>query len=196
MGAERPRACRAPAGRGIGALLGPLVRTVAAQPGTYPAAVGRLGGHLADLLGAVVEELSQGGPGDGDREFMNDIRWYVNARLGDPALCPQAIAAAHFISVRRLHELFADGGTTVGRWIRRRRLQEARRRLRGVGAGGGPPKVATVAQHCGFANPAHFSRAFREAYGVSPSDWQRVRTDLAPLRPAARGGRPAAAAGR
>ncbi|MFD0345839.1 AraC family transcriptional regulator [Kitasatospora aburaviensis] len=27
----------------------------------------------------------------------------------------------------------------------------------------------------GFVNPAHFSRAFRAAYGVSPREWRALR---------------------
>ncbi|MFJ9520782.1 AraC family transcriptional regulator [Kitasatospora sp. NPDC101801] len=33
-----------------------------------------------------------------------------------------------------------------------------------------------VARRWGFVNPAHFSRVFRAAYGVSPREWRALRT--------------------
>ena len=36
--------------------------------------------------------------------------------------------------------------------------------------------MSAVAQRWGFVNPAHFSRAFRAAYGVSPREWRNLRT--------------------
>ncbi|MCX4767208.1 helix-turn-helix domain-containing protein [Streptomyces sp. NBC_01275] len=32
--------------------------------------------------------------------------------------------------------------------------------------------VAAVAQRWGFTSPSHFSRAFRDAHGMSPREWQ------------------------
>ncbi len=34
--------------------------------------------------------------------------------------------------------------------------------------------VAAVAQRWGFVSPAHFSRAFRAFYGMSPREWQNL----------------------
>ncbi len=40
-----------------------------------------------------------------------------------PQLSPAAVAAAHHISLRSLHQLFHDEGLTVAGWIRQRRLE-------------------------------------------------------------------------
>ena len=61
---------------------------------------------------------------------------YVELHLTDPDLSPEVIARAHHISVRYLHKLFKGEGTTVGRWIPRRRLEECRRDLDAVRPGG------------------------------------------------------------
>ncbi|MFF3147826.1 helix-turn-helix domain-containing protein [Streptomyces sp. NPDC057927] len=53
---------------------------------------------------------------------------------------------------------------------RRRRLDACRREL-GRSANR-RPSVAAVAQRWGFSSPSHFSRTFRDAYGMSPSEWQ------------------------
>jgi AraC-like DNA-binding protein len=96
------------------------------------------------------------------------IESYMRANLADPTLCPDAIAAAHFISTRHLHRLFAangaGGGRTVAQWLREERLDRARRDL---AAGHG--RVAEVGRRWGFSDPAVFSRSFKATYGISPS---------------------------
>ncbi|HEY9356088.1 MAG TPA: helix-turn-helix transcriptional regulator, partial [Arthrobacter sp.] len=79
--------------------------------------------------------------------------------------------AAHFISTRHLHNVFHESGTTVATWIRSQRLDGARRELRDPLLAGKP--VGAVAARWGFLDAAHFSRTFRDAFGVSPSDWRR-----------------------
>ncbi len=43
--------------------------------------------------------------------------------------------------------------------------------------------VAAVADDCGFANPYHFSRRFRRAYGQPPGRYRRATGRLAPSEP-------------
>lgn len=92
---------------------------------------------------------------------------YVEAHLARPDLDPTMIARAHYISVRRLHQVFQDEGTTVSTWIRTRRLERCRRALEDPMSAGVP--VARIAARWGFPDAAHFSRVFKAAYGVSPS---------------------------
>ncbi|MEW9873278.1 helix-turn-helix domain-containing protein [Arthrobacter sp. HS15c] len=99
------------------------------------------------------------------------VREYIEANLSDPQLSPASIAAAHFISTRHLHNVFHESGTTVATWIRSQRLDGARRELRDPLHAGKP--VGAVAARWGFLDAAHFSRTFRDAFGVSPSDWRR-----------------------
>lgn len=99
------------------------------------------------------------------------IREYIEANLSDPLLSPATIAAAHFISTRHLHNIFHESGTTVASWIRSQRLEGARRDLRDPLHAG--KSVGAVAARWGFLDAAHFSRTFRDAFGVPPSDWRR-----------------------
>lgn len=55
-------------------------------------------------------------------------------------------------------------GAAPGKWLRERRLQRARTMLLGGGL-----QVSEVAFQCGFENLSHFSRTFKEAYGVTPA---------------------------
>lgn len=99
------------------------------------------------------------------------VREYIEANLSDPLLSPASIAAAHFISTRHLHNVFHESGSTVASWIRGQRLDGARRELRDPLHAG--KSVGAVAARWGFLDAAHFSRTFRDAFGLSPSDWRR-----------------------
>ena len=109
------------------------------------------------------------------------VRGHIDEHLGDPTLDPESIAAAHFISRRHLDRLFADGERTVAETIRDRRLERCRRDLEDPRRAG--DSVLDIAMRWGFVSPAHFSRAFRAAYGISPRE----------LRQRAPGGPPPAA---
>ncbi|MBO8189365.1 helix-turn-helix domain-containing protein [Streptomyces sp. DW4-2] len=103
---------------------------------------------------------------DHRRALFATVQSFIWAHLGDPGLCPDAIAAAHHISTRSLHRLFQSQGCTVSSWIRRQRLNRARRDL-------ADPKLAhhpiqAIAATWGFTRPADFTRAFRAAYGIPP----------------------------
>ncbi|MFH0245549.1 helix-turn-helix transcriptional regulator [Streptomyces sp. HK10] len=100
-------------------------------------------------------------------------------------MSPPAIAAAHHISLSHLHRLFRDEGSTVSAFLRDQRLRRIRQDLSDPALRRTP--VHTVAARWGLTDPSAFSRAFRIAYGISPSDHRQ--------RALARGGTPAAARG-
>ncbi|MFD4633742.1 helix-turn-helix domain-containing protein [Streptomyces sp. NPDC058284] len=175
----RDLAGRAPFADGtVAPLLGPLLSEIAAtEPGPPSRTVLRSAGAIADLVALLaVEDVGPGSPEDGqDREaLVRRVRAYVDANLRDRNLTPATVAEAQHISIRYLHKLFEGRGSTVGRWIQRRRLEEARREL--ARPARDDITVAAVARRWGFASATHFSRSFRTAYGMSPSDWRDGRT--------------------
>lgn len=92
---------------------------------------------------------------------------YLDAHMDDPHLSPTAVAEALHVSARTLFAAFAGSGTTPMRYLRQRRLEECRQLL-------AEPRwshlsVFAVARRCGFTDPASFSRAFRDAFGITPS---------------------------
>ena len=103
--------------------------------------------------------------------LLGKARAYIEDNLADPGLNPQQIAAAQFISVRQLHALFSQDGTSVAAWIRARRLERCRGDLSDRRHDHLP--VGAVAARHGLVDPAHFSRLFKAAYGEPPSEFRR-----------------------
>ncbi|MFF3563581.1 helix-turn-helix domain-containing protein [Streptomyces sp. NPDC002574] len=136
---------------------------------------------MADVLNALVVQQVRRGSGATptvEETLLRQVREYVRAHLDGTELSPATIAAAHHISVRYLHMLFRGEDMTVGRWIQHLRLEACRDDLSRPDLAG--VTVAAIAHRRGFASPAHFSRIFRAAYGMTPGEWRRraVRTHL------------------
>ncbi|MFF5497429.1 helix-turn-helix domain-containing protein [Streptomyces aquilus] len=159
-------------------LLDGLVREIDAAA---PAAREDLARAGADLLAALAAIRSTGtgaagagtSAGTGQDAMLDRVKATIDARLAEPELSPGVLAAEHGISLRYLHKLFQERGTTVGGWIRRRRLEACRAELARPSAA--DRTIAAVAARWGFASPAHFSHAFRKAYGVSPVQYRGQR---------------------
>jgi len=100
--------------------------------------------------------------------LLQKIYSYINANLGSAELTPGTIAAAHYISTRHLHALFAEHDTTVSTVIRQRRLERCRTDLTDPALA--DRTVAAIAARWGFVDAAHFSRVFKQAYGMSPRE--------------------------
>ncbi|MBK6401297.1 MAG: helix-turn-helix transcriptional regulator [Rhodocyclaceae bacterium] len=81
-------------------------------------------------------------------------------------MTPTRIAEANFISVRHLHGLFQQCGTTVSKWIWDRRLKAGREDL--LDSAMSTLTICEIAYRRGFNDSAHFSRAFKERFGLSP----------------------------
>ncbi|KAB1982818.1 AraC-like ligand-binding domain-containing protein [Streptomyces triticiradicis] len=104
--------------------------------------------------------------------LVQRIHAFIEHNLGDPELNPPAIAAHHHISVRALHQLFHGQEESVHTRIRRRRLEQCRADLADPALRGRP--VGAIAARWGFSGPVVFSRSFREAYGVSPTEFRAL----------------------
>jgi AraC-like DNA-binding protein len=101
---------------------------------------------------------------------LDTVQAFIQRHLGDPALSPAAIAAAHHMSLRALQQLFHDEGLTVAGWVRLRRLERCRRDLSDPALAARP--VAAIAARWGFSSPGDFSRAFRAVHGLPPGEYR------------------------
>lgn len=96
---------------------------------------------------------------------------FIRDNLARRDLTPRTVAAACGISLAYLHEIFRAAPLGVEETIVAERLERARHRLRAPEGAG--EQIATIAYRVGFADPAHFTRAFRRRFGVSPREWRQ-----------------------
>ncbi len=168
----------------LGGLLSVLLSGLADNAASYRPHTGELlARNVADLLTVLAGERAGRPPQQspsGDATTVLRIKAFIGRHLADPGLTPEAVARAHHISVRYLHKLFESEDTTVSRWIRGRRLEACRKELTGRRAA--DTTIAAVAHRWGFANAAHFSRVFRAAYGMTPTQWRDLHR-LQPTQP-------------
>jgi AraC-like DNA-binding protein len=165
---DLPRLAGAPVrgGEGVGAMVSVFLSALAAGAEFHGPRIGdRLARGALDLVTVLVMELLAE-----ENEKLTRIKEFIEANLRDPDLSPKSIALAHHISARYLHKLFQNDGTTVSQWVRQRRLHVSRQELSRTS--NQRLTVAAVARRSGFTSPSHFSRVFRDAYGMSPSEWQ------------------------
>jgi AraC-like DNA-binding protein len=138
----------------------------------------RSGGlYLADavldmLASSFTEQLPSRKPveaGDGNGWYLR-VRAHIEQQLPDPNLTVPTVAAANHVSVRYLQKLFENEGQTVTGWIRARRIAHCRRDLADPQFAQLP--VSSIAARWGLVNAAHFSRLFKSAYGLSPTEFR------------------------
>lgn len=129
---------------------------------------------VKNLVGPKITERPQPGPTVRGAVIMQ-IRRYIEQHIAMPDLGPDHLCKMFGLSRASLYRLFEPiGGVTD--YIRTRRLRAAfdmltNDRMRGVGE---------IAYACGFADISAFSRAFRNQFGMSPSE-VRDMGDRGPL---------------
>ena len=157
---------------GLGAIVGRLLRDlVRSPPELSDSGCRRLADEVFELVTTVAEERAlAAGPDRSAGSLLRSVDTYLREHLGDPDLGPAGIAAAHFISTRHLHRLFAPRGTTVSQQILRLRLERARLELRSPAGRG--RSITDICWQAGFSDLATFSRAFRSAYGTTPTRYR------------------------
>lgn len=137
-----------------------------------------LGGAVVELVtGTAGEWLGAPPPPSPEAaEMLRAVMEWIEANLHDPALCPAMIAEAHHISVRQLYRVFQPAGTTVARYVRTRRLEHCRRELGDPFLG--TQRIGAIANRWGLPDAAAFSRAFRAAYGQTPTAYRAAATGI------------------
>ncbi|SHN34822.1 AraC family transcriptional regulator [Cryptosporangium aurantiacum] len=110
------------------------------------------------------------------------VMLYLRDNVTDRSLTADALAAHFGISKRYLYAVLAQMGVSLGDWIRAERLDRAAQTLENPA--NALTSVAAVAHRSGFADHSTFSRAFRQRYGCTPSEWRLLTTtERANLRP-------------
>lgn len=99
------------------------------------------------------------------------VRAYIEQNLHREALTPELIVRELAISRSQLYRQFeAYGG--VRHYVRRRRLRQSLLAICNPLQSG--QRIADIAYEKGFSDEAHFSRLFRDAFGLSPREARRA----------------------
>jgi AraC-like DNA-binding protein len=125
-------------------------------------------GNMLDILLTTLQSTQeQRGKTSVQPEYLFRIKRYISSHLTDPELNPQKIAQALGISKRYLHLMFKGQETTLTRYILEQRLDGC---YKSIGCALSRTKsVSEIAFEQGFNDAAHFSRSFKQHFGVSPS---------------------------
>lgn len=135
-----------------------------------PAAPRLVEGTVSLITALLAEELSVHSPATSPSATLMRAREYVELHLSDPDLGPDQIAGALGVSRRYLYNVFAETGTPVSGWIRKRRLDMCARDLAHPTTRG--QSIAVIASRWGLVDARHFSRLFRVEYGCTPREYR------------------------
>lgn len=156
---------------GLGHIVNELLKSVAFEAQTLSITEQyTLTQSLLELTGALTRssvKSSEIKPATRQSALLNRVYTYLEENFMDSDLTPDKVARANNISTRYLHSLFRDSGTTVLKWVWERRLRAARNDL--LDPSQQQSRISEIAFRRGFSDSAHFSRAFRNRFGISPT---------------------------
>ena len=166
---ERGVARRSNGRWGLSRVLHAMVNESIGEMRRLPPFSGRkLGATITTMAWDALREQIETPPVIGRRdELLMRVKAYIEGNLADPELSVERIAHASSISVRGLHRLFAeDSAGSVSRYLWWRRLDRCAEALRDPSQA--HRSIIDVCFSYGFSSPSHFSRLFKDRFGVPP----------------------------
>ncbi|MFC0576182.1 helix-turn-helix domain-containing protein [Paraburkholderia solisilvae] len=126
----------------------------------------RQGEHLLDILSMLIDEPPAHFARRSSRATLIDAKRFISQNIGNAELSVSLVASAVGTSGAHLHRLFRADGHSLMHYVLCQRLDLAvelltkrpERRMH----------IKEVAYRCGFSSHAHFSRVFRQRFGISP----------------------------
>jgi AraC family transcriptional regulator len=102
-------------------------------------------------------------------ERLDAVKHYIREHIQEP-LTREVLAAVAGFSIPHFHRIFtAHTGENISNYVRRIRLERAGRKLR-MGA----VDISEVALAAGYDTHAAFGKAFKQQYGLSPSEFRAL----------------------
>jgi len=107
-------------------------------------------------------------------ECIDEVKHYIREHIDEP-LNREVLAAVAGFSVSHFHRIFtAYTDQNITSYVRRVRLERAGRKLR-MGA----VDITQVALAAGYETHSAFSKAFKQQYGLSPSEFRGLDCNTA-----------------
>jgi AraC-like DNA-binding protein len=127
---------------------------------------------LADLLPTFIRSPTTDAGGTATQAaILHRLCQTIERRLDDPDLTPARVAESEGISERYLQRLFEGSGSSFTHYLRERRLQRTSAELSNRAEA--HYSISEIAYRNGFSDSAHFSRAFRHRFGLSPREFRQ-----------------------
>jgi len=159
---------------------GPILRAALEAVINSPESEGVYTAEFVELFGDVITHMMRMAGNDSLRAeplaetaFYERLCQFVADHFRDEAISAATASKQLGCSVRYVHKLCCNHGTTFGRLVMNARLSAAARILPRLTPGA---RISTVAYDCGFSDLSHFGRAFRQKYGESPGAYRAARS--------------------
>jgi AraC-like DNA-binding protein len=133
----------------------------------------RLSDQALDLVGmAFSEKMHDGCQGQSFHrsKLLYRLKSYILMHLRNPELSLSSAAAALGVSTRYVSDLMAAEQLSFRSYVQVQRLDKCKRDL--SDPSNAARHVGDIAYAWGFKDLAHFSRTFKERFGVSPREWR------------------------
>ncbi|HMD82150.1 MAG TPA: AraC family transcriptional regulator [Anaerolineales bacterium] len=102
-------------------------------------------------------------------ECIEDVMRYIREHINEP-IDRETLASVAGFSVPHFHRVFtAHVGESAASYVRRMRMERAGRKLR-MGA----VDITEVALAAGYDSHAAFGKAFKQQFGLSPSEFRQL----------------------
>ncbi|MBR0966688.1 helix-turn-helix domain-containing protein [Bradyrhizobium diazoefficiens] len=155
----------------LASVLRDMMKDVTKMGPTIPVVDARaMSAAIIQLAAACLEPLSRqqadAGPGRSTVSLVA-IKAFVEQRLSDPELRPQTLLDEFGITRSTLYRLFEPLGG-VSAYITKRKLQYAFRLVTDTLQP--PQRISQLAYDLGFSHLSVFTRAFKELFGLSPTE--------------------------
>lgn len=126
-------------------------------------------GNRTQIFGIFYGMLHKLGSDDIPRELLGAVRMICN-EYSDASLTNAKLASACNISEVYFRKLFTNHfGISPKQYIIDVRIQKAKQLLaEGVWSG------SVISEKCGFSNPYHFCRLFKQHTGITPSEYRKA----------------------
>jgi AraC family transcriptional regulator, positive regulator of tynA and feaB len=175
-GVEHCTALKISGARGIGAVTSEFLRASSQQADKLTASdISTLADHTLDLLTLAVASVR---PADFTLSRSRSVSLYrikalIEKCLQDSDLETAMIARRAGLSARYINSLFGEEGTSLMRYVWKRRLENCAKDMREPRHDSDP--IADIAFRWGFGDASHFSRAFKQHFGQAPREFRQQR---------------------